>query len=376
MRKLAALDESNISNYLDEIPSGSDISGASDDSDNDETYYPRDRLEESSSDEDEPFMDELAPLPTPPVDGPGDALDVGRADTPPGDDPGPSEPAKKKRCVRRKGPKLPVLERKKWTWEAADLPNQPVPVSSVKPRNLDDVEREVEFFMKLFGTASVTLLAEQSNLMATTRSIERNKPFATITETEIRQTIGILLYSSVVKLPSLKLHWNTKLRNETVARVMSRNRFQEVLSNLHMADNDIQPKRGEPNHDALFKIRQLINILTTNFEEHAETEEVMSVDEMMVPYKGHLTLKVYMKNKPSKWGIKLWGLSGISGYTYKFQICGDKCIQMTPEEAAALEIGIGSSGHTVLSLASTLPPGTLVCFDNYFSSPALLLKLK
>ena len=26
---------------------------------------------------------------------------------------------------------------------------------------------------------------------------------------------------------------------------------------------------------------------------------------MMIPYKGQLGLKVYMKNKPSKWGMKV-----------------------------------------------------------------------
>jgi hypothetical protein len=39
--------------------------------------------------------------------------------------------------------------------------------------------------------------------------------------------------------------------------------------------------------------------------EHAEVEEVTSVDEQIIPYKGTFMLKVYMQNKPSKWGIKV-----------------------------------------------------------------------
>jgi hypothetical protein len=34
-------------------------------------------------------------------------------------------------------------------------------------------------------------------------------------------------------------------------------------------------------------------------------ETIISVDEQMIPYKGTLGLKVYMKGKPTKWGMKV-----------------------------------------------------------------------
>jgi hypothetical protein len=34
-------------------------------------------------------------------------------------------------------------------------------------------------------------------------------------------------------------------------------------------------------------------------------ETIISVDEQMIPYKGTLGLKVYMKGKPTKWGLKV-----------------------------------------------------------------------
>jgi len=72
----------------------------------------------------------------------------------------------------------------------------------------------------------------------------------------------------------------------------------------------------------------------------------------------------------------VWGLAGYSGYLYRFNICGDNLKLMTPEELNSLEQGIGVSGKTVLDLVTDLPPGSQVFFDNYFSSPALLVKLK
>jgi hypothetical protein len=117
-------------------------------------------------------------------------------------------------------------------------------------------------------------------------------------------------------------------------------------------------------------VRKLLDILNKNFKANAGMEEVVSVDEQMIPYKGTLLLKVFMKNKPSKWGIKIWALAGQSGYVHSFSIFGDNLI--TTEG----ELGIGASGQTVLNLVASLEPGTEVFFDNYFASPGLLLELK
>jgi hypothetical protein len=57
-------------------------------------------------------------------------------------------------------------------------------------------------------------------------------------------------------------------------------------------------------------------------------------------------------------------------------VFGDSQNKLTEEEYSNLETGIGLSGWTVLDLVEGVPPGVEVFFDNYFSSPALLLKLK
>lgn len=191
-----------------------------------------------------------------------------------------------------------------------------------------------------------------------------------------RQMLGILMYMSVVQLPALKLHWNVSMRNQVVAKAMTRDRFHEIVSALHISDNDRQPARDDPNYDRIFKVRELLTNLGKHFEEYADFEEVLSVDEAMIPFKGKLGLKRYMMKKPKKWGVKVWCLGGWSGYIYKFSIDGDNLEELTEDELEELEFGIGSSGHTVLSLLHGVPPGTEVFFDNYFASPALLYKLK
>jgi hypothetical protein len=123
-------------------------------------------------------------------------------------------------------------------------------------------------------------------------------------------------------------------------------------------------------------VREFLNNIAENFAHHAEIKTVTSVDEQMIPFKGQLGLKVYMKNKPKKWGVKIWTLAGQSGYVYRCSVSGDNCSLMKDEEMEDLDLSIGMSGQTVLGLLQRIPPGVQVFFDNYFASPALLVRLK
>lgn len=123
-------------------------------------------------------------------------------------------------------------------------------------------------------------------------------------------------------------------------------------------------------------MRKLLQNLSANFESLAEVEAITSVDEQIIPFKGKLSLKKYNKNKPAKWGIKIYALAGKSGFIHRFFICGDTKTAVGNMEDTD---GIGVSGETVLALLlhpQPPPPGVQVFFDNYFSSPALLAKLK
>ena len=78
-----------------------------------------------------------------------------------------------------------------------------------------------------------------------------------------------------------------------------------------------------------------------------------------------------MNNKPSKWGYKVWVLSGASGYIYGFQVSRNQFNSLTsiPDE-------IGKLGQVVLELTKYFPSRTHFYFDNYLGSPLLLLTLK
>ena len=52
-------------------------------------------------------------------------------------------------------------------------------------------------------------------------------------------------------------------------------------------------------------------------------EDCHAVDEIMVPFKGKSHRCVYMPAKPHKWGFKMLGHAGQSGFLYDFDVCQD-----------------------------------------------------
>ncbi|XP_072376186.1 microtubule-associated serine/threonine-protein kinase 2-like, partial [Diabrotica undecimpunctata] len=126
---------------------------------------------------------------------------------------------------------------------------------------------------------------------------------------------------------------------------------------MHFTSNeDQQPE------DRLWKVRPLFNTIRKRCRQ-LEPEEVYSIDEQMVPFKGAVNIKQYIKNKPTRWGIKLFLLCGISGTIYDFIV-----YQGANTELKAEYMLFGQSPAVVMHLSEQIPPGAQLYFDNHFSS--------
>ncbi len=82
-------------------------------------------------------------------------------------------------------------------------------------------------------------------------------------------------------------------------------------------------------------------------------------------------MKQYIKNKPQKWGIKVFTRAGVTGLVYDFEV-------YTGKGTVTNERGLGVAGEVVLRLVSEVPKGlNYKCFfDNWFTSPELIVELK
>ena len=64
--------------------------------------------------------------------------------------------------------------------------------------------------------------------------------------------------------------------------------------------------RGEEGHDPLYKLREIIDILTDRFKLCYKPGRELSIDESMIGTKCRVPFLQYLPKKPTKWGIKVW----------------------------------------------------------------------
>lgn len=144
------------------------------------------------------------------------------------------------------------------------------------------------------------------------------------------------MYMGIIKMPELRSYWSRNIffKNAFVPNHFSRNRFELILRCLHFADNskemfvdsnvgaaentndvsDIQASVGVTD-DRLYKIRSLSDLLIQKFTNVYKPGPVLTVDESLIPFKGRLIFRQYMKSKTHRYGIKMFKLCSGSGYT-------------------------------------------------------------
>ena len=108
---------------------------------------------------------------------------------------------------------------------------------------------------------------------------------------------------SISELPNLKCYWSVDsyLPTDGVRNTMTRNRFVNILQNLHFNENETADIS-----DKAYKMRNAINHLNEAFQNAMSDVKRQSIDEHMTKFKGLMSCKQYMKNKSIKWGFKWW----------------------------------------------------------------------
>ena len=163
----------------------------------------------------------------------------------------------------------------------------------------------LQAFFLFFTTEVWSLLVEETNHYATRVGIVGW--FDTSIE-EMKAFVGMLIFMGILKLPTVELYWSGEyhyLQVHNLRRIMPRDRFFQLLRFVHINSVDSAQVTGNPNYDKLYKVRKLLDIILPKFEEHyIPHQELRSVDEAMIPFQGRLSFKQYLKDKPTKWGIK------------------------------------------------------------------------
>lgn len=79
-------------------------------------------------------------------------------------------------------------------------------------------------------------------------------------------------------------------------------------------------KRGTEDYDPLQKVKPLLDIIRNTCKRVYHPKQHISVDERMVATKARLSIKQYMKAKPTKWGLTFFVLADVNGYTLDYRL--------------------------------------------------------
>lgn len=185
-----------------------------------------------------------------------------------------------------------------------------------------------------------------------------------VTLAELKSFFAIVIHMGLLKKATLREYWSTKpvVASPFAKNLLSRNRWCAISSFLHFSDSTGYIPRGEPGHDALYKLRPIIDPLIESFLTAATPGRQIALDEAMCAFRGRVHFRVYNSNKPDKWGIKLYQASDSkTGYTMMFEIyCG---------------IG-GTTNSTVMRVMDRfLDNGHTLYMDRYYNSITLTEEL-
>ena len=96
----------------------------------------------------------------------------------------------------------------------------------------------------------------------------------------------------------------------------SRTRFKALMAMLHVVD----PANEDKSHK-LRKTESFINCFKSRCLASYQPRQNLATDERMVKSRHRSGIRQYIKDKPTRWGIKLWVLADSSnGYTVDFNV--------------------------------------------------------
>lgn len=165
----------------------------------------------------------------------------------------------------------------------------------------------------------------------------------------------------IVDKATIHEYWTTDSLDETPTfpAVMSRNRFQQILHCFHVADN-----KDAASLDRLYKVRPLLNHFHDAMVTLYYPGKHICIDESLMPFKGRVAWKQYLKKTHCKFGIKFFVLcDSLTGIMFRTILYCGKLDDMA---------GQGLTSRIVLNLcADLLNNGHSLYMDNYYNSVRL-----
>lgn len=140
---------------------------------------------------------------------------------------------------------------------------------------------------------------------------------------------------------------------------MTRGRFYWIKKYLHFNDTEVMPSPDSPDWDPLYRIRPLVDTVNAMFSKYWKLSAYVSLDEMMIAFKGHNPFHCYIPRKPNPNGTKMHAICDAIHFF---------CVQLLVDDKTT---------RTIVSIATILfmnnvMPGMTVITDRYYTCTALV----
>lgn len=219
-------------------------------------------------------------------------------------------------------------------------------------------------YYKLFVTEEIInkMVQETNNyaqkyINSSLQSLKPKSRFKSWTPTnseEMKRFLGVLMIMGLVKVPHINDYWSKKsiYKNEYIISIMKRDRFLLLLKCWHFSNSEGTGK--------LKKVQDVYMMLLDRFQTILRPGKIVVIDESMVPWRGRLQFRQYIKNKSHRYGVKLYKLCTPEGYTFNLTI-------YTGKGENGREMNHGQK--TVMRLIKDLTnEGRVIIADNFYNS--------
>jgi hypothetical protein len=121
--------------------------------------------------------------------------------------------------------------------------------------------------------------------------------------------------------------------------------------------------------DKIYKVSPVFEHLLQKFKHYYVPGQNMSLDEGMIPTKNKLSFKQYIKNKPIRWGIKIFILCDAeNGYIVNAEVYTGK------QEHLNVETNLGVTGNLVVRLTEDYQGQYYTIYTDRFYTSVKLTK--
>ncbi|KAJ8307193.1 hypothetical protein KUTeg_015277 [Tegillarca granosa] len=179
----------------------------------------------------------------------------------------------------------------------------------------------------------------------------------------------------IIKKASIPQYWNSTLSSQIskwFKTVIPRNRFQNIIKYLHVADYKRNVARQHPAYDPASRFSPLLNYMNRQFLRYIIPNRNLCVDETLISCKGHSVMRQYIPSKAAKYGIKFWVLcEAATGYILQMHIYRGKHFDPKPNG----QLQGTNVVYDLLRNTNLLNKGYHVICDSFFSSLHLANKL-